>query len=383
MFISLPLFAIDVKPIINPVQDGDTVIKVNDGGTIKDMITFDGATADTEFEQNNVLFNGSAPVLEAKTNNAKMYFKMTDNSSSETRFILEEDGVNFDPDRAMPTDIWDSQIQPFDSGFIGTMGGYGLDIVRGAYRVAGGSTWDAQFPSGASDDTASKISLNGSGIIFFVEDGYTGGSEPNTAMIINSLGNVGIGTASADERLHVERGDASAVKIKLENTEGYWEISFDNDQTILANNSRHFLIADDSQTRLPNLTTGAEEAYVCWDSSIGVVTRNATCTTSTRSSKKDIVPLEEEIDPAVLYDLEPVVYTYKNGLPDSSKRQLGFIAEDVNEILPQVVDYEDDGKTPQALLYDRFTALIVAEMKNLKAENEDLKRRITALEGDR
>jgi|GEM_PF-3349131 len=49
LLVSFNAFSIDEKVIMNPKQDGDLTIKVNDGGVIKDAISVDGATGQVDF----------------------------------------------------------------------------------------------------------------------------------------------------------------------------------------------------------------------------------------------------------------------------------------------------------------------------------------------
>jgi hypothetical protein len=61
-----------------------------------------------------------------------------------------------------------------------------------------------------------------------------------------------------------------------------------------------------------------------------------------------------------------------------TKRQVGFLAEEVNDIVPEVVLEDKDG--PLAVDYGRLTAVLVEAVKELKAENEELRQRIELLE---
>ena len=67
-----------------------------------------------------------------------------------------------------------------------------------------------------------------------------------------------------------------------------------------------------------------------------------------------------------------------------------MIAEEVGEVLPEIVRYEEDGTYASGMDYSRLTPLLVeavkelkTESQKLKAENEDLKKRLEALENTR
>jgi len=71
-------------------------------------------------------------------------------------------------------------------------------------------------------------------------------------------------------------------------------------------------------------------------------------------------------------------------------RDVGMIAEEVGEVLPEIVRYEEDGTYASGMDYSRLTPLLVeavkelkTESQKLKAENEDLKKRLEALENTR
>ncbi len=94
--------------------------------------------------------------------------------------------------------------------------------------------------------------------------------------------------------------------------------------------------------------------------------------TSSRRYKKDIAPLASEIDTSKIFNLKPVVFTYKKG----GSRSFGYIAEDVYNIVPSIVHREPgpDGKLrPESISYEHLSVLLLEEVKKLKAEVELLK----------
>ena len=65
---------------------------------------------------------------------------------------------------------------------------------------------------------------------------------------------------------------------------------------------------------------------------------------------------------------------------ETSKTEIGFIAEEVAQVAPEMVEWEVEGKTPSGVRYDRATALLTEAMKELKDKTERLERRVTAAE---
>jgi len=65
--------------------------------------------------------------------------------------------------------------------------------------------------------------------------------------------------------------------------------------------------------------------------------------------------------------------------PNNSPRRAGLIAQDVEEVLPEVIIADDDTGI-KGIIDSGVTALLVEAIKELKAQNEDLKARIVNLE---
>lgn len=58
-----------------------------------------------------------------------------------------------------------------------------------------------------------------------------------------------------------------------------------------------------------------------------------------------------------------------------------MIAEEVGKIFPEIVSYEPDNSGySTGMDYGRLTAVLVEAIKELKAENDSLKKRFDALE---
>ena len=53
----------------------------------------------------------------------------------------------------------------------------------------------------------------------------------------------------------------------------------------------------------------------------------------------------------------------------------GFIAEDVHEILPNLVSYSPEGK-PQGIQYSKMTAVLLEAIKEQQTQIDELKSRL-------
>ncbi len=98
---------------------------------------------------------------------------------------------------------------------------------------------------------------------------------------------------------------------------------------------------------------------------------------STRRAKEDIHDMGEAS--AGLQRLRPVVFRYRKPLADGSKPlQYGLIAEEVAEVMPELVVYEADGQ-PQTVKYHLLPALLLNELQHQQAEQQRQQSELAAL----
>lgn len=64
----------------------------------------------------------------------------------------------------------------------------------------------------------------------------------------------------------------------------------------------------------------------------------------------------------------------------SAGKQIGLIAQDVEKVIPELVHTDNDGY--KSVSYEKITTVLIEAVKELKAENENLRLRIKALEKD-
>ena len=101
---------------------------------------------------------------------------------------------------------------------------------------------------------------------------------------------------------------------------------------------------------------------------------------SDRRFKKDITPFDRVLDR--LTGLQPVHYFWRaSEFPDrqfGDRRTYGLIAQDVEQVLPELVVTNDDGY--KAVDYSELPLLTIQAVKDLKSENDALKQRVSDLE---
>lgn len=99
---------------------------------------------------------------------------------------------------------------------------------------------------------------------------------------------------------------------------------------------------------------------------------NAWLTNSDIKLKENIASLSDSLVKTI--SLRGVNFNLKGG----SKKQIGFIAQDVENILPEAVYTDSDGY--KSIAYDRLTAVLAEAVKELNQKVEKLEERIKELE---
>lgn len=109
---------------------------------------------------------------------------------------------------------------------------------------------------------------------------------------------------------------------------------------------------------------------------------NIRCTSLTQTSsgafKDEVAPLSAGLDD--LMRLAPVSYRWNDQAPEDSrgKRDLGFIAEDVEKVLPEIVAKDESGK-PVGMDYSRITVVAVKAIQEQQARHEADRAEIASL----
>ncbi len=138
-----------------------------------------------------------------------------------------------------------------------------------------------------------------------------------------------------------------------------------------------------------NGLTGALELYNNFSAGIapvGVFQTNGLYVPSDKRLKKDIQSATRVLDR--LTQLRPVYYRYRSESSDA-KRSLGFLAQEVEELFPELVAHNPtpDGEVYLGLNYAGFSVLAVkaiqeqqGQLEELRKKNEQLEERLQALE---
>ena len=132
-----------------------------------------------------------------------------------------------------------------------------------------------------------------------------------------------------------------------------------------------------AQMFMPNITTSssAQTGTVCWTTGTGKFTVDTTvgCLTSVGVAK-NIISRPAPMDAlGIITALEPVSFRYKDGYGDSGHyEQFGLIAEQVASVDERLAGRDPNGAL-QGVRYQELTAVLAGAIKQLKADNDNLR----------
>jgi hypothetical protein len=92
--------------------------------------------------------------------------------------------------------------------------------------------------------------------------------------------------------------------------------------------------------------------------------------------KSDIRSIDAPLDKVLR--LRGVYFTWDE--EHGGEHDVGMIAEEVGEVLPEIVSYEPDGKYTSGMDYSRLTPLLVEAVKALNRKNAELEDKLSKLE---
>ena len=203
---------------------------------------------------------------------------------------------------------------------------------------------DSNFATTVTNSIATKLPL-------------AGGTMSGTISFINNLGTALQGTIGDNDfwRIHANSTSSNA---------GYLEIATSDDGTepIYV---RQYTGVFSSLTRTATLLDGAGNTAFPGNLNIGGFLTEA----SSLKLKENIETSEGNLEKVV--NLRPVTYN-KIG---SQTTELGLIAEEVAEVYPEFVQYDENGE-PIGVNYSRLTAALIGAVKELTNQVQELNKKI-------
>jgi hypothetical protein len=266
------------------------------------------------------------------------------------------------------------EVASTNTGFYGGTGMYVSAASGSSDYIALGQY--SHLIGGGGTSNAALIN-NGSGFLSI----HTNASE---RMRITSSGDVGIGTSSPSggPNQRVLQVDAPQFSRILSTSQGVIVVTTANAISNLGavgTTSNHPFLFVTNDTERMRITSGGN--VVVNNLGTGLVYSNAGALTSTNPSderlKDDITDLQYGLNE--ILQLRPVSYNWKNDTINQGK-QFGFIAQEVQEIMPELVkefETKDGDEEVIRLGLDKeaiFVAMVNA-IKELKAEIEILKNK--------
>lgn len=237
----------------------------------------------------------------------------------------------------------------------------------------------------------SQTFANSADRLFVIGNGT--GAARSDALVMLKSGYTGIGTSSPDRLLEISgsgeintritSSDASNAAIELKNAGAGTA-----DWKIAANSSGNFLISSSSDDLATINTDGillsgslfrprADNTLSLGNSSYRwteVFAANGTINTSDIRLKKEIAAIPYGLDQ--VNQLKPVCFRWVSGNKNDIK--LGLIAQEVNEIIPEVV-LEGDDESYWGLNYSDLIPVLIKAVQELNDQNQQLLREIRDL----
>lgn len=228
---------------------------------------------------------------------------------------------------------------------------------------------------------ATRVNITSSGYVGFGRSSPVTGSskfDVETNAPANTYGGMYLTTQTGGWPFYGYSTPTSSAWTYLDGTTGIWHLN-NNGNRISVNNSGLVGVgttpsANGFRLELPNIAGPAGQGRA-----------NAWVTYSSREFKDNITTLQDPI--STIRQLRGVSFDWKEPLADGSRQHdIGFIAEEVGAVLPELVTRTGDGKAT-GLDYGRVVPVTVeaikqqqARLEMLEAENADLKARLERLE---
>ena len=244
---------------------------------------------------------------------------------------------------------------------VGKTSGTAGNTIETNGRVSAGAGSNSQPTFNCEGDTNTGINLPESDRIQFI----TGGTE---RMRIDASGNVGIGTMAPEARLDVKTTLAITEEpVANANSELFLYSRFSDSQRGFVTLRCESLSSGSSDLVFRTRNNYIDGERVRIDSSGNMSVTGTITESSSITYKENVDPITNALE--LVTQLVGVTYDRKDG---SAKDRAGLIAEQVNEVLPNVVKKNEEGGA-EAIAYTNLIAYLIESVKELKSEIDELR----------
>jgi hypothetical protein len=253
----------------------------------------------------------------------------------------------------------------------------GYNVATGAYALWASQTGQMNTATGyatlQSNTVGFQNTATGAGALSLNNTGFNNTATGDSALAFNTSGewNTADGvsalasntTGSYNTALGYGAGpDSNSTNLTNSTAIGANAVVSESNALVLGGSGGWAVKVGIGTARPTNVFTVAQGA--------GQAIADGWTTYSSRRWKTNIHPLHAAL--AKVEQLRGVSYDLK----DSGKHEIGVIAEEVGEVVPEVVTYDNNGTGAQAVDYGRLTALLIEATKEQQALIEKQQRQI-------
>jgi len=246
------------------------------------------------------------------------------------------------------------------------------NIATGA--VGSGNTKTVNVGTGAAAGSTTTVNIGSS-------------TGTVTSQIYGKLAVMGSSTGSVTFQAAASAGSATYVLPNaLPGTTGFALVSDTSGNMSWAAAGTNIPVASDTSTTLyptmstsntGNLTSIKINANLTFNGTTGVLTTSGGFVESSSIAlKENVNPITGALD--AIMSLVGVTYDRRDG---SKQNEAGLIAEAVEQVIPNIVSKDANGRA-EGIYYSKLTAYLVEAIKSLKAEIDPLKEEIKKLKGE-